>query len=490
MSLKAEESVDLKAQVKERGYEIDLLNAFINRDPTLSSDAVIVHGYKSVGKTLTVTSFLDALNVKYSRINCDECVSKKILLQRCFNRIRKDSGVQFAEGFSKADYLRYGRLGENFSTFISALEQFIRETEYSEHHVLILDRFDQCMEATDELFASFLKLREQSMIPNITIVVIISGDDPREVATLATPHIYFRAYTEDQVIRILQETPLCKFNMEDLDGTTAGYEFWCQYVKVIVDLFFQYCGSDMTILKDISMRLWDRFIEPVKSGELKVTEFVKVYKQNVDLFTSDNIISNSAVRDFKTLEEEKQIENGNVEDLPLHSKFFLLASYLASYIEQRNDLQKFSKVKGVKYKKRASTTVSKRGHLLKEDIDTRLLSPNFVDLERILAILSVIYRNYAPSLNRSDKDELLYIDDEIIVNEEKKEIEKAKFTLTSNIDLNNQIATLFSLGLLSKSASSDILGARLRWKCNINWPTAEGLAKLLNFPIAEFLNDN
>ena len=56
----------------------------------------------------------------------------------------------------------------------------------------------------------------------------------------------------------------------------------------------------------------------------------------------------------------------------------------------------------------------------KESIDTRLLSANYVDLERILAILSVIYRNYAPSLNHSDKDELLYMDDRIIEDEEKR----------------------------------------------------------------------
>ena len=51
-------------------------------------------------------------------------------------------------------------------------------------------------------------------------------------------------------------------------------------------------------------------------------------------------------------------------------------------------------------------------------------------------------------LNHSDKDELLYMDDRIIEDEEKKESERSKFTLTRNIDLSNQIATLFSLGFI------------------------------------------
>ena len=118
----------------------------------------------------------------------------------------------------------------------------------------------------------------------------------------------------------------------------------------------------------------------------------------------------------------KQVTHGgHVHDLPLHSKF-LLASYLASYGSYRNDLHKYSKVKVVKYKKRQSTKATSvtKGHMSKESIDTRLLSANYVDLERILAILSVIYRNYAPSLNHSDKDELLYMDDRIIEDEEKR----------------------------------------------------------------------
>lgn len=72
----------------------------------------------------------------------------------------------------------------------------------------------------------------------------------------------------------------------------------------------------------------------------------------------------------------------------------------------------------------------------------------------------------------------------------KKESERSKFTLTRNIDLSNQIATLFSLGLLSKTNSSDILTAKVRWKCNIDWKTAEGIAKSVDFPISDFMMDD
>lgn len=108
-----------------------------------------------------------------------------------------------------------------------------------------------------------------------------------------------------------------------------------------------------------------------------------------------------------------------MHDLPYHSKFILLAAYLASYGNQRNDLHKYSKVKVVKYKKRASTKKTKingtsEAHMTKDDIDSRMLTANYVDLERILAILSVIYQHSSATLNQSDKQDLLYLGDEII----------------------------------------------------------------------------
>ncbi|CAX40210.1 origin recognition complex subunit, putative [Candida dubliniensis CD36] len=490
MSLTLDELSLLKKEVKERDEEIDLLNAFVNKNPRLSSPCVIVHGYKSIGKTFTVTKFLKALGLKFSTVNCDECVSKKILLRRCFDRIRIDSGRQIGPINTRSDLAKYGNTGDSFSTFLSALELFADEFGYrDDHHVLLLDRFDQCFEYVNDLLAGFTRLKESSSLQNFTVIVVVAGEDPKEIVTLSNPHVYFKVYNETQIISILQQNRLCKFD-DTLDNSPESIEFYNQYVKAIVDMFYSYTGSDMSLLIDFTKRLWDPFIEPIRQGRLQITEFVKCLKEGMHLFTDEDVVSNSGVIEFKTLQWEQQMSHGgHVQDLPLHSKFFLLASYLASYGNQRNDLHKYSKVKVVKYKKRQSTKSAKvtKGHMSKESIDTRLLSANFVDLERILAILSVIYRNYAPSLNHSDKDELLYMDDRIIENEEKKESERSRFTLTRNIDLSNQIATLFSLGLLSKTNSSDILTAKVRWKCNIDWDTAEGIAKSVNFPIAEFM---
>ncbi|KAI5970656.1 hypothetical protein CANMA_000247 [Candida margitis] len=430
---------------------------------------------------------------------------------------------------SKQDELALtSAISDQFATFLASLESLFYMTEYSAHHVLVLDRFDECLENCAEFISAFAKVRECSAVQNLTVVVVMSSGVPRQCVTLTNPTIEFKPYSEDQVVRIFQDGQLCELKMmqEEGDGKEKQVmttelqkrEFYNQYVKFVVDSYYSYTGSNMIMLRHLIVSLWDRFIEPLRLGLYSIHEVVKVFKHNIDLFTNDKIISNSSIPDYKTLHDddenqeqedganginggvavgeggEEKVGLGNVQDLPYHSKFILLAAYLASYGNQRNDLHKYSKVKVVKYKKRASRKPKLNNgsslHLSKDDIDSRMLTANYVDLERILAILSVIYQHSSVTLNQSDKHDLLYLGDEIVDLENKKQVEKSNFTLTQNIDLNLQIATLYSLGFLSKTNNSDILAARIRWKCNLDWNMAEAIAKSVNFPISDFLDDD
>ena len=78
---------------------------------------------------------------------------------------------------------------------------FVEEFDYKlEHHVLLLDRFDQCFEYVNDLLAGFTRLRESStLLQNFTVVVIISGEDPKEIVTLSNPHVYFKVYNESKL---------------------------------------------------------------------------------------------------------------------------------------------------------------------------------------------------------------------------------------------------------------------------------------------------
>lgn len=485
--------LELKRTHKHRDEEIDLLGAFISPQSELLVPAVIVNGYKAVGKTYTVENYLRSLNIRHTIIKCDECISQKLLLQRCLKRIKLDSGVDLMKYQQQFNYKgqevsRIDFLCENFASFVVALEQFVEETGYKENHVLVLDRFDQCIDSSNNLFPAFIRLHEYSKIKNISIVFITSHENPKEIVTASVPLIFFSPYNQLQVTEILQSTQVCFFGDERYDGSSSGFEFWKQYAKIIVDLFFAYTGSDMTFLLDICQKLWPDFISPILKGKFKLNEFVKIYRENRFLFNNDNIINNSYIQEYNTSKEEVENSSLSVNDLPYHSKFILISSYLASFVEPKSDLHYFSKLKSRKGKARKSAlSMNKKGVLTKEDIDNRLLSPNYFDLERLRAILSVVYRNESESLNKSNS-EFLNLYQNLSESElSRKENEHDKFTLNSTIDLNSQIATLASLGLITRTYALDILSSKIRWKCNISWATAESLSKDINFPLLNYL---
>lgn len=473
----------LKNEVKCRDDQIDLLNSFISNDAAINVPSLIVHGQKSIGKTYTVEKFLSSLGIRKTVIRCDECVTKKLLLQRCLRMIRNDSGVDLTKYNQIFNYkgilvTNFGKLCETFTNFAISLEQFFEETNYEEPHVLVLDRFDECIDSINDVFLGFLRLQEFSKIKNMTIVFIMSGDDPKEVITNMVPHVFFPQYSQEQVVDILQSNALCLLPSVDLN-TDSHNNFWKQYAKMIVDSYFPYTGSDMNLLVELCYKLWPHFTGPIKSGLYKSSDFIKIFRDKRELLTDSSILNSSNIVSYD--DTKSLLGTNTVADLTVHSKFLLIASYLASHVEPKYDLQVFSRVK-VGTKKRRS---NKKGDVSKAAMTSRLLTTNYFDLERLLAILSVIYRNESEFLNGDlDDVRLLYNKSERDIALKNHEI--SIFSINSNIDINCQIATLVSLGLLVRTSTLDILSAKVRWKCNISWETALNISKELNFPLHHY----
>lgn len=463
-----------------REEERALLGSFLSNDPAILAPVLIVSGYKAIGKTHTVKAFLRSNDIGHTLILCDECITKRLLLQRCLKRIAANLGPDVMPEPSAL-------LCDGLSSFVVMLEMLLEKLGPEENHVLVLDRFDQCMEPVSELFAALLRLHENSRVENLSIVFITSSEDPWEIITNPVPRIFFRPYRQEEAVEILQQKQLCFFVREDLDGR-SGNDFWRQYAKIIVDLFFAYTGSDLVLLSDICEKVWPSFIAPVLDGTYTQREFVKVYRESRALLNNDSIINNSSILEYSTLQEEAEPGSVNVNDLTYHCKFILIASYLASFVEPKYDLHFFSRIKSNKGKTRRSRA-TKNGFLSKDDIDNRLLSPNYFDLERLRAIVSVIYRNEAETLNKTNLEFLNFYQDHTEAELAKKDEEFAKFTFNPNIDMNSQIATLASLGLITRTYALDILSSKIRWKCNISWPMVEDISNDIRFPIQHYLSE-
>lgn len=467
--------------VKFRDVQLRLLGSLVSERADELCPNVIVQGYKSVGKSYTVSEYLKLLGIRYTNINCEDCITHKILLQRCLLNIIADSGIKYDHLNFMYKGLRAARtsvLCENFAYFLMLLEQFVVDTGYNDHHVLVLDRFDQCCDPTDELFASFLKLREYSVIRNISVIYITSHGDPREISTFSTPHVHFGPYSQAELTTILHDLQLGQ--LKNVSPAKSKL-YWSQFAKLVVDLFYDHSGSDVLLLKDLCSKLWPKFAEPVELGRFQPSEFIQVYREIRDDVFNDDVVGNSMVNTYGETSVDETLTGSALSDLPYHSKFILLASYLASHVDPKSDLQLFSKMKSVK-KQRARKNTE---HIMKRDIDSRLLSAALFDLERLKAILSVIYRNESKSM--ANDNEILNLYQDLSERDlARKENEFATFTLNTNVDVNTQLATLVSLGLVTRTYALDILSSKIRWKCNVNWDTIEDISREIKFPIQNY----
>ncbi|WPK23123.1 hypothetical protein PUMCH_000348 [Australozyma saopauloensis] len=467
--------------VRFRETEYSLLSSFIANDSHILVPHVIVQGYKSVGKTFVVKSFLDDIGINKTIVNCDEFLTQKLLLQKCLHRIKQDSGIDLDKYQQRFMYKgleasRESVLCETFSQFLMTLEQFIDETNYREPHVLVLDRFDQCLDQTNELFRAFLKLREYSSITNIIVIYITSHEDPKEIAPFVIPHVHFPPYTQESLVEILADS-----RPKEVTEGLIDVSAWQSFSKLVVDSLFHYTGTDLSLIKDICSKSWPKFsAQCIESGQGN-TGFLKALRSLRDEIFQDDIITNSSVVTFGGLVDEKG-SNSSLGDLPYHSKFILIASYLASYTDVKLDIQLFSRVKTAKKRPRKKTNSSRA--------DAHFMSAAYFDLERLKAILSVIYRNESLSLSRNNEEFLNLYHDLSEKDLAKKEAEFTYFTPNKSVDVNTQIATLLSLGMIDRTYSLDALSSRIRWKCNVSWDIISSLAEDIRFPLHNYMIDN
>ncbi|EGV61699.1 hypothetical protein CANTEDRAFT_98870 [Yamadazyma tenuis ATCC 10573] len=467
--------LELKKRIQFRDQEFDLLNAFLSPNHEECAPVVFVHGYNSVGKTLSVFSFLDTIGVKKTVIQCDEVVNNRLLLQKCLKLIRTDSGQDLRKSntfYDRGGYSAKLTGCDSFSSFAFNLQMFIDQTGYNDPHFLVLDRIDSFIDEPINIVNSFIRMRDCTNIKNIIVIFISRTEIPNPAVTSAIPQVYFKPYTDQQLVSILQKNQFCFFGDEELDNSVVGTQFWHSYVQVIVDSYHEYCGTSISMLID--------FIRTVKTRQISPSEFMKVYREQRTIFQDDSIL-NAAVIDYRTDELEQAGTKVSLSDFTYLAKFILIASYLASHIDPRLDMYYFTSAKYSKF-----VYSSKKGNeITKRDIDVKLLQPNFFDLERLYGILTVIYRNESASFNKDENSPEFADKTEVYISERSHEI--AKFSLVSNIDLPSQMASLLSRGLIVRQFSRDILQPKTRWKSNLSWEEISSISKDIGFPIHNYL---
>jgi origin recognition complex subunit 5 len=264
----------------------------------------------------------------------------------------------------------------------------------------------------------------------------------------------------------MESSPIVDLGVLPATAEIDRKRFWSRYCQVVQAALSACVGTDLRLLKETALRIWPHFIRPVLDGKHQLTDFRNIYLDNEALFTSEFAVKDRLIDGIIDDESFGPTNARNVKlglpadqsvvtpssryELPIQSKYLLIAAYLASYNPPRFDIRFFSKAKEARAKRRDT------GRRKRLKIDPRSLAAPAFDLERFLAIYRAI------SNQNADDDSL------------------------STVDVFVQISTLQTLRLVLRT-DSDPLDSRTKWKVNASWDQVAQIAREVDFPIEDYI---
>lgn len=431
----------MKELFPERDDQIDLLQCFAELGPLCP--LMLVHGVSS-GKTSILNHYFASR--KHIRIDCTTLVS----LQGFYSSILKKVASSFNQCFS--------------------LTQFGAELEKNlgDHQHVILEGFECLGEHTDvtQLILGLNKLLKSDLRRSYSFVLCLNVHNIYTryggIVTSCIPAIFFPPYSQSQISTILLSSitanhlKLRLFVDEDFEKEgqlkPEAAAFWSKFVQIVLETFFPYTGSDITLLCRIILKLWPVFTASLHK-EAEYSDFLRLYHKHAALFRSEDLI-----RDPLVVEEPKHkiyaLAASEKTDLPVVSRLILCAAFLASYIAPKNDYVIFSRARGLGKKKQPRRPASVKLH-----------NPSGFEIERLIAIM-------------------LSINDASL-----KPVQ-----LTLDAGFYTQFANMVSLGLLVKTlnhTSNDALDAlvpKTRFRVNFGFEFVKEMAGGIGIELGDYLS--
>lgn len=113
------------------------------------------------------------------------------------------------------------------------------------------------------------------------------------------PHIHFPPYTRSEILSIISKEPasipkLLPSNHdsddEDRSSTTTPEDLtrlWTRFIAAVWDSLGQSAARDIVSFREVCLRLWPLFTQPIIEGLYGVKEFSKLMVRNRGLFQSE-----------------------------------------------------------------------------------------------------------------------------------------------------------------------------------------------------------
>ncbi|KAL1456055.1 hypothetical protein WDU94_000809 [Cyamophila willieti] len=211
---------------------------------------------------------------------------------------------------------------------------------------------------------------------------------------------------------------------------------------------------DLREMKNLISNVFPKYVEPVVSGEFAHSDVVALWRHIAPYLKSaiNNAYLGFVTNDHHSAGSQRLSATQSLRmkllDLPFYTKYFLIASYLASYIAPKYDRRLFVKATlGKRSKKRNVIKIQN------EKIESELLGAKSFSLDRLLAIFYAI-------------------------------VDEAGVNLTAN--LLAQVTSLVELKLLTALSDGNL--DKPNYKCSVDKETIYAISKTVDFNIKKYLD--
>ncbi|KAF6206468.1 hypothetical protein GE061_017701 [Apolygus lucorum] len=415
----------LAEQFPCREKELEQLESLFSENSQILPESVFIYGQPATGKTSVTCEYLKTTGFQLVHISCIECYTSRLLLDQILGSLVP------SESPVKCD---------NFMDLVHQLKVARGQGFFKERsHVLVLDGVEHLLNLSDVVIQFFAKLQELTSIYSLS-VVFISRVIPEKFNVSPTVVVHFPQYSKDDLAKIFKI-----FKPSDIND-----ELYSTYISSALTVFLR-TTRDVMEMKNLILKNVDKYVEPVIRGDSAPSDVLLLWR----LVTPHLRASLNSAYLGITLEDEPSTVGNDPElithkrlkafDLPYYAKYFLIASYLASYNSPKHDRRLFMKNHG-KQRKQAKKEKAKSKV-------SELLGPKAFSLDRLLAIFYAIME------------------------------EKASLT----VNLMSQIASLVELRLLAKMGDGNIDNPK--FKCLAGFDCVAAVADTLGFNVRKYLLD-
>ncbi|EHA50486.1 hypothetical protein MGG_03184 [Pyricularia oryzae 70-15] len=433
---------------------------------------VVVHGAQSTGKSVVTEALLermveDGAELSYAVVNSVECITGRHLLETTINKV--------AESLHREDV---ARRCENLSQFSVELARMItsyaRETERpaSWRFVLVFDAIDRQRDSPPTLLPALARLSE--IIPNLTIVFIMTCPPAGTFRTSAIPHVHFPNYSRNEFIEIISAS-----SPPPIPGlaTDAALDLWSRFVGPVYDSLGKAAARTLPALRQACITLWPRFTAPILAGTHGPRELTRLlvaartYLQDERLLAPGIITAQapSAIRSTAATDPQQTTELSAL--LPTTARLLLVAAYMASHNATKHDLVLFSTHYHGRRRRRGGLSGGTGGRPNKHrKIARRLLGAHAFVFERMLSIYIALRKEWEADWDR--------------------ETGRAISGATLAGDVAMAVATLSSLRLLVRvGGGGDPTDRSGRWRVNVGWDVIRPLGRSMGVEVEDWLID-